>query len=154
MVFSSLLFLFRFLPVVLLIYYVVPAKLRNLVLLLVSLVFYAWGEPVYVFLMIVSILVSYTGGLLVDHFRRAGEDRKAKLALAAAVAAGLGLLAYFKYANFVLRTINSLSGSSIPLLSLTLPIGISFYTFQTISYVIDVYRGSSLTAPTSRCFRS
>ena len=149
MVFSSLLFLFRFLPVVLLIYYVVPAKLRNLVLLLVSLVFYAWGEPVYVFLMIVSILVSYTGGLLVDHFRRAGEDRKAKLALAAAVAAGLGLLAYFKYANFVLRTINSLSGSSIPLLSLTLPIGISFYTFQTISYVID-----ALTAPTSRCFRS
>ncbi len=145
MVFSSLLFLFRFLPVVLLIYYVVPAKLRNLVLLLVSLVFYAWGEPVYVFLMILSILVSYTGGLLVDHFRRAGEDRKAKLALAAAVAAGLGLLAYFKYANFVLRTINSLSGSSIPLLSLTLPIGISFYTFQTISYVIDA---------TSRCFRS
>ena len=143
MVFSSLLFLFRFLPVVLLIYYVVPAKLRNLVLLLVSLVFYAWGEPVYVFLMIVSILVSYTGGLLVDHFRRAGEDRKAKLALAAAVAAGLGLLAYFKYANFVLRTINSLSGSSIPLLSLTLPIGISFYTFQTISYVIDVYRGNA-----------
>ena len=125
MVFSSLLFLFRFLPVVLLIYYVVPAKLRNLVLLLVSLVFYAWGEPVYVFLMIVSILVSYTGGLLVDHFRRAGEDRKAKLALAAAVA------------------VNSLSGSSIPLLSLTLPIGISFYTFQTISYVIDVYRGNA-----------
>ena len=143
MVFSSLLFLFRFLPVVLLIYYVVPAKLRNLVLLLVSLVFYAWGEPVYVFLMIVSILVSYTGGILVDHFRRAGEDRKAKIALTAAVAAGLGLLAYFKYANFVLRTINSLSGSSIPLLSLTLPIGISFYTFQTISYVIDVYRGNA-----------
>ena len=143
MVFSSLLFLFRFLPVVLLIYYVVPAKLRNLVLLLVSLVFYAWGEPVYVFLMIVSILVSYTGGLLVDHFRRAGEDRKAKVALTAAVAAGLGLLAYFKYANFILRTVNSLSGSSIPLLSLTLPIGISFYTFQTISYVIDVYRGNA-----------
>lgn len=143
MVFSSLLFLFRFLPVVLLIYYVVPAKLRNLVLLLVSLVFYAWGEPVYVFLMIVSILVSYTGGILVDHFRRAGEDRKAKIALTAAVAAGLGLLAYFKYANFVLRTVNSLSGSSIPLLSLTLPIGISFYTFQTISYVIDVYRGNA-----------
>ena len=143
MVFSSLLFLFRFLPVVLLVYYVVPAKLRNLVLLLVSLVFYAWGEPVYVFLMIVSILVSYTGGLLVDHFRRAGEDRKAKVALTAAVAAGLGLLAYFKYANFILRTVNSLSGSSIPLLSLTLPIGISFYTFQTISYVIDVYRGNA-----------
>ena len=109
MVFSSLLFLFRFLPVVLLIYYVVPAKLRNLVLLLVSLVFYAWGEPVYVFLMIVSILVSYTGGLLVDHFRRAGEDRKAKVALTAAVAAGLGLLAYFKYANFILRTVNGLN---------------------------------------------
>lgn len=143
MVFSSLLFLFRFLPVVLLLYFTAPRKLRNLVLLLVSLVFYAWGEPVYVILMVVSILISWTGGLLVDHFLEKGQEGPAKCALIVSVALGLSLLGFFKYGDFVLRTINDLSGSSIPLLSLTLPIGISFYTFQTISYVIDVYRRSA-----------
>ena len=143
MVFSSLLFLFRFLPLVLLLYFAAPRRLRNLVLLLVSLVFYAWGEPVYVILMIVSILISWTGGLMVDRFLRLGRRRNAKIALGISVAAGLSLLAFFKYSDFVLRTINELSHSEIPLLSLALPIGISFYTFQTISYVIDVYRGSA-----------
>ncbi len=143
MIFSSLLFLFRFLPLVLLLYYACPAKLRNLVLLLVSLVFYAWGEPVYVILMIVSILISWTGGLAVDLFLRAGNDRAAKISLGIAVAAGLSLLGFFKYADFVLRTINQITRSDIPLLSLALPIGISFYTFQTISYIIDVYRGNA-----------
>lgn len=143
MVFSSLLFLFRFLPVVLILYFAFPAKFRNLILLLVSLVFYAWGEPVYVILMVVSILISWLGGLFVDRFMQAGEPGRAKVALGISTAAGLGLLAYFKYANFLLRTINSLAGSDIPLLELSLPIGISFYTFQTISYVIDVYRGNA-----------
>lgn len=143
MIFSSLLFLFRFLPLVLLLYYAVPRKLRNLVLLLVSLVFYAWGEPVYVVLMIVSILISWTGGLAVDRFRRGGREGAARIALILSVSAGLLLLGFFKYADFVLRTVNQIAGSDIPLLSLALPIGISFYTFQTISYIIDVYRGNA-----------
>ena len=143
MVFSSLLFLFRFLPLVLILYFAVPPRLRNLVLLLVSLVFYAWGEPVYVILMIVSILISWTGGLLVDRFLRAGNRRAAKISLVLSVAAGLFLLGFFKYADFVLRTVNELAHSDIPMLSLALPIGISFYTFQTISYIIDVYRSNA-----------
>ena len=143
MIFSSLLFLFRFLPIVLLLYYALPKKLRNLVLLLVSLVFYAWGEPVYVVLMIVSILISWSGGLAVDHFLRAVNEKGARISLGVSVAAGLSLLGFFKYADFVLRTINQAAGSDIPLLRLALPIGISFYTFQTISYIIDVYRGTA-----------
>ena len=143
MVFSSLLFLFRFLPVVLILYFAVPPRLRNLVLLLVSLVFYAWGEPVYVILMIVSILISWTGGLMVDRFLCTGNSRAAKISLVVSVSAGLGLLGFFKYADFVLRTVNQLAKSDIPMLSLALPIGISFYTFQTISYIIDVYRGNA-----------
>lgn len=143
MIFSSLLFLFRFLPVVLILYYAVPARFRNLVLLLVSLVFYAWGEPVYVLLMLVSILISWLGGYFVSYYKERGNERKAKLVLLAAVAAGLGLLGYFKYADFAIRSVNALTGAGIPLLELALPIGISFYTFQTISYVIDVYRGSA-----------
>jgi len=143
MVFSSLLFLFRFLPAVLLLYFISPKKFRNLVLLVVSLVFYAWGEPVYVVLMIVSILISWLGGLFVDRFVREGRETKAKWAMGIAVAAGLSLLGYFKYANFFLRTVGQITRSDIPLLQMSLPIGISFYTFQTISYVIDVYRGSA-----------
>ena len=140
MVFSSLLFLFRFLPAVLLLYFIAPRRLRNTVLLLVSLVFYAWGEPVYVILMIVSILISWSGGLAVDRFLRQGRERAAKWALVLSVGAGLSLLAFFKYANFAIRTAGQLTHTDIPLLNLTLPIGISFYTFQTISYIIDVYR--------------
>ena len=143
MIFSSLLFLFRFLPLVLILYFAFPKKLRNLILLLVSLVFYAWGEPVYVILMIVSILISWSGGLAVDRFLRAGNERAAKIALGLSVAAGLSLLGFFKYADFVLRTIGQITHSDIPLLQLALPIGISFYTFQTISYIIDVYRGTA-----------
>ena len=143
MVFSSLLFLFRFLPAVLLFYFIVPRRFRNLVLLLVSLVFYAWGEPVYVFLMILSILISWGGGLAVSHYRAAGRERAAKTALVLSVGAGLSLLGFFKYADFLIRTVNSLTGAHIPLLHLTLPIGISFYTFQTISYIIDVYRSDA-----------
>jgi alginate O-acetyltransferase complex protein AlgI len=128
---------------VLLFYFIVPRRFRNLVLLLVSLVFYAWGEPVYVFLMIISILISWGGGLSVSRFRAAGRERAAKTALILSVGAGLSLLGFFKYADFLIRTVNSLTGAHIPLLHLTLPIGISFYTFQTISYIIDVYRSDA-----------
>ncbi len=143
MIFSSLLFLFRFLPVVLLLYYIVPVSLRNLVLLLVSLVFYAWGEPVYVVLMLCSIFVSWMGGLLVDRFHTAGEEWKAKWSLILSVAIGLSFLAFFKYSNFAIRTVNGVAGTDFDLLKIALPIGISFYTFQTISYIIDVYRGTA-----------
>lgn len=143
MVFSSLLFLFRFLPAVLLVYYVVPRRWRNLVLLLFSLAFYAWGEPIYIVLMLASILVSYTGGILIDRFKRAEKMKAAKAALVISSAVSLSQLAFFKYADFAIETVNSLTGRDIAILHLALPIGISFYTFQTMSYIIDVYRGEA-----------
>ena len=143
MIFSSLLFLFRFLPAVLVLYYLAPRPLRNLVLLLCSLVFYAWGEPVYIILMIVSILVSYTGGILVDRFKTQGKRRAARAALLGSSVVSLSLLGFFKYADFVIGTVNSLTGAGIDLLKIALPIGISFYTFQTMSYTMDVYRGEA-----------
>ena len=143
MIFSSLLFLFRFLPAVLVLYYLAPRPLRNLVLLLCSLVFYAWGEPVYIILMIVSILVSYTGGILVDRFKTQGKRRATRAALLGSSVVSLSLLGFFKYADFLIGTVDSLTGAGINLLKIALPIGISFYTFQTMSYTIDVYRGEA-----------
>ena len=143
MIFSSLLCLFRFLPAVLVLYYLAPRPLRNLVLLLCSLVFYAWGEPVYIILMIVSILVSYTGGILVDRFKTQGKRRAARAALLGSSVVSLSLLGFFKYADFLIGTVDSLTGAGINLLKIALPIGISFYTFQTMSYTIDVYRGEA-----------
>ncbi|MDD6616638.1 MAG: MBOAT family protein, partial [Lachnospiraceae bacterium] len=143
MIFSSLLFLFRFLPVVLILYYAAPVRLRNLILFIASLVFYAWGEPVYIVLMTVSILVSYLGGILVDRYVQKGRRGSAKAALLLSCTVSLSLLGFFKYANFLIDTINSLTGAGFALLSISLPIGISFYTFQTMSYTIDVYRGEA-----------
>ena len=143
MIFSSLLFLFRFLPAVLIVYYIVPPALRNLVLLLFSLLFYAWGEPVYIILMIVSILVSYTGGIIVDSQKKRGNQAAAKIALIISSVISLSLLGFFKYADFAIGTVNSLTGMDFELLHLALPIGISFYTFQTMSYTIDVFRGEA-----------
>ena len=143
MVFSSLLFLFRFLPLVLICYYIAPAGLKNLVLFVFSLVFYAWGEPVYIVLMLISILISYSGGILVDHYKKAGKIRAARAALILSSILSLSLLGFFKYANFVLETVNQLTGAGLGLFAFTLPIGISFYTFQTMSYTIDVFRGEA-----------
>ena len=143
MVFSSLLFLFRFLPAVLLIYYIMPRPLRNFVLLLFSLVFYAWGEPVYILLMLASILLSYTGGILIDWFLGQQKRKWAKAALIFSCSISLFLLAFFKYADFAVETVNSLTGAGLAMLHVALPIGISFYTFQTLSYTIDVYRGEA-----------
>lgn len=143
MIFSSLLFLFRFLPAVLLVYYIVPHSLRNLVLLLFSLIFYAWGEPVYIILMLVSILVSYICGILAAQFKQSGKMKAAKATLIVSSAVSLSLLAFFKYTDFVIETVNSLSDAKIAVLHIALPIGISFYTFQTISYTVDVYRGEA-----------
>lgn len=143
MVFSSLLFLFRFLPAILLVYYIVPHRFRNLVLLLFSLVFYAWGEPIYVILMLASILISYTGGIFVDSFKKAEKMKAARATLIVSCVAGLSLLVFFKYAGFAVETVNRLTGAEITMIDIALPIGISFYTFQTLSYAIDVYRGEA-----------
>lgn len=143
MVFSSLLFLFRFLPVVLLLYYICPSKLKNLLLFIVSLIFYAWGEPVYVVLMLFSTLVDYIHGLLVAKFKREGRLTAAKIVVASSAVINLSLLGYFKYAGFIVSNVNTVFGLSWKLPEHTLPIGISFYTFQTMSYTIDVYRGDA-----------
>lgn len=143
MVFSSLLFLFRFLPIVLVCYFLAPGKLKNLVLFLLSLVFYAWGEPVYVVLMLFSTVVDYTHGILVDRYKREGRITRAKMVVASSVIINLLLLGFFKYSDFLIVNINSVLGTSIKTLNLGLPIGISFYTFQTMSYTIDVYRGAA-----------
>lgn len=141
MLFSSTVFLFAFLPAVLILYYIAPRKVRNLILFVFSLVFYAWGEPVYVLLMIASTIVAYITGLLADKTK---EGRKAwvpKVSLIAAILWNMGLLLFFKYTDFFIGNANDIFGLHIKLLGLKLPIGISFYSFQTLSYVIDVYRG-------------
>ncbi|ABX40618.1 MBOAT family O-acyltransferase [Lachnoclostridium phytofermentans] len=143
MVFSSLPFLFRYLPIVLILYFIAPRKYRNAVLFFTSLVFYAWGEPIYVLLMLFSTLVDYTHGMLVHHFKQKGEITKAKIALSSAMIINISLLGFFKYSDFAISNINALTGSDIGLLKLVLPIGISFYTFQTMSYTIDIYRGEA-----------
>ena len=138
MVFSSTIFLCVYLPLVLLGYYICPKKGRNLFLLIVSLVFYAWGEPKYVFLMIFSILVNYIFGRLMDKHRE--NKKRLKLMLVLSVVIDLGLLSVFKYTDFIITNVNAIFGANFDLLNIALPIGISFYTFQAMSYTIDVYR--------------
>ena len=140
MLFSSVPFLFYFLPAALLLYFLVPRRLKNAALLLASLFFYAWGEPKYVVLMLVSIAQGYLFGLLIEKHRGRNASR---LFLSLSILVSLGLLGYFKYADFFLSSVNAATGLSLPLLKLSLPIGISFYTFQVLSYVIDVYRGDT-----------
>lgn len=138
MVFSSISFLYYFLPLLLLIYFLVPSKCRNLVLLLFSLFFYFYGEPKYIFVLILSCLINYIFGLLISkHLNK----KKAKLYLIISIILNLGLLCYFKYTSFFIENINNIFKTNIPLLNIVMPIGISFFTFQTLSYVIDVYKG-------------
>ncbi len=143
MVFSSLSFLFAFLPIVIFIYFIAPKSLRNLVLFLMSLIFYAWGEPIYIVIMLFSTIVDYTHGLLISWLKKKGDIKKAKLVLLSAMVINLSLLVFFKYSYFIVSNINWIFSVDIPLLKLALPIGISFYTFQTMSYTIDVYRGEA-----------
>ena len=139
MVFSGIPFLYYFLPAVILCYFLAPGGLKNTVLLLFSLVFYAWGEPKYVLLMAVTILLFYLCGLAIG---RATSKIGKKLWLILSVVVGIGLLGVFKYADFFISGFSAATGISVPLLRLALPVGISFYTFQSLSYTIDVYRGS------------
>ena len=138
MLFSSVPFLYYFLPATLLLYLVAPRCLKNAVLLLVSLVFYAWGEPRYIAVMLASVALGYVFGLLIERFR---GKRAAKVFLALSVASSLAFLVYFKYADFFITNWNAVTGFAVPLLEIALPIGISFYTFQILSYTVDVYRG-------------
>ena len=140
MVFSKPIFLFGFLPIVLILYYACPRRLKNTVLLIMSLIFYAWGEPRFVFLMLFTIIVDYIAGRLIAQFSDGGTRHAARTVLILAMVINLGLLCYFKYANFIIENLNVLLKGRIEPLNIALPIGISFYTFQTMSYVIDVYR--------------
>ena len=138
MVFSSIVFIFTFLPLVILAYYLAPVKLRNFVLLLASLIFYAWGEPVYLFLMLYSILFNYVIGLDIERQQEKGRNGRGSLILGVTV--NLLLLGLFKYYGFLAENLSRLFAVELPDVSLGLPVGLSFYTFQSISYLADVYR--------------
>lgn len=140
MLFSSIPFLYWFLPCVVLFYFAAPRGLKNTVLLLSSLFFYGWGEPVYVLWMLLAIVMAYLSGLLIERFR--STLRLARIFLVLSVSFSLAMLGYFKYADFFIRNFNAVTGLSVPLLKIALPIGISFYTFQILSYTVDVYRGA------------
>jgi len=140
--------MFVFLPAVLLLYLAAPKKLKNTVLLLSSLVFYGWGEPKYVFLMLATIFVNYICGLMIEKFR---EKKFSKIFLIISLVFSLGMLGYFKYADFFIENFNAMTGLSVPLLNIALPIGISFYTFQILSYTVDVWRN---TVPAQKSFIS
>ena len=141
MIFSSIFFLFVFLPVTLILYFLVPWKLKNTVLLIVSLIFYAWGEPVYVFLMLFSILFNYISGIEIQKYREENNEKFLRFSFWFTVVVNLAILGFFKYYGFLLDNINAILPVNIPYRELALPVGISFYTFQTLSYIIDVYKG-------------
>ena len=143
MVFSTPLFLFYFLVAVLLVYYLVPLRLRNGVLMLASLFFYYWGEQDYTLIMLLSTVIDYTHGLLVQRFKERGQDRYARMTVVSSVFFNLSILFFFKYWDFLAGSLQSIGLEWMPVLGITLPIGISFYTFQTMSYTIDVYRGDA-----------
>ena len=145
MVFSSLVFMFAYLPLTLLIYYIVPRKGRNIFLFFINLLFYGWGEPKLIVLMLINIAVNYIGGYLVDKFK--DDTKKRKLVLILTCVIDIGTLAVFKYTGMIVETVNMLPFLNLPTPQISLPIGISFYTYQTMRNVIDVYRGD---APVSK----
>lgn len=143
MVFSTPLFLFYYLPLVLLVYYITPARFRNFVLLLASLFFYYWGEQGYTLIMLLSVGIDYVHGQIVHRCKTRGNDLGARLAVASSVVFNLAILFFFKYWDFAAGSLQAAGMDCLPVLNISLPIGISFYTFQTMSYTIDVYRGDS-----------
>ncbi len=139
MIFSSVFFIFVFLPVALILYYIMPRQLKNAVLLLISLFFYAWGEPVYVFLMLFSIVFNYFSGLQIADFKSREDSYRARISFWFTIIVNIAILSFFKYYGFLLANLNAILPFDIPYHELALPIGISFYTFQILSYIIDVY---------------
>lgn len=144
MVFSSAVFLFVFLPITAFVYYFSAAQVKNYVLLIASLFFYAWGEPQYILLMLLSILINYVFGLIIEGIRGRKKDKLCSLLMCLAVVFNLALLGYYKYAGFLYENLNRVLPLNLDIPQVPLPIGISFYTFQILSYVIDVYRGNVL----------
>ena len=144
MVFSSTVFVFFFLPATLLVYFVCPSQRRNFVLLCFSLIFYSWGEPIYITIMLFSTVFDYMNGRLIEKFQAAQKEKAAKAVLIGSIVINLGILGFFKYSNFFIGNVNGMFRTEIPLLDIALPIGISFYTFQTMSYTIDVYRKNAM----------
>ena len=140
MVFSSIVFLYIFLPLMLLLYFIVPSKLKNAIMILASLVFFAWGEIRYIFIMLVLAVMDFICGKQITKYQN--NKKKKIIFLMINVVVNLGILFFFKYADFIITNINNLTGLSIPLLNIPLPIGVSFNTFQSLSYIIDVYRGT------------
>ena len=136
MLFTSISFLYYFLPALIIIYFITPKKYKNIILLIASLLFYFYGEPKYVFLMILEIIIAYIGAILIDKYKN-----QSKNILIISLFIHVFLLIIFKYTDFIIQTINDISNANIKLLNIALPIGISFYTFQIISYIIDVYNG-------------
>ena len=134
MLFTSISFIYYFLPIVIAIYFITPKKMRNLILFFASMIFYFYGEPKYIFLMLAEILIAYIGAILIDKYKK-------KSLLVITISIHIGLLCVFKYTDFIISNINSVLGANISLLRIVLPIGISFYTFQILSYIIDVYKG-------------
>ena len=141
MLFNSITFLLVFLPITLVLYFVLPKQLRNIILLLVSIFFYAWGEPIYIFLMVISILLNYFCGMDIHNRKKLGLE--AKNSFIFAVVVNLAVLGFFKYYEFAITTINGIFSADFAIRNLPLPIGISFYTFQAISYLVDIYRGNA-----------
>ena len=140
MVFSSITFLYIFLPIMLLLYFIVPSKLKNAVMILASLIFFAWGEIRYILIMLILAVMDFVcGNLITKHL---GNKKKMRLYLFIDVGVNLLILFFFKYSDFIIANINALTGLNIPLLNIPLPIGVSFNTFQSLSYIIDVYRGT------------
>ena len=139
MVFSSVLFIFRFLPIAMILYFLTPNKFKNLTLLLVSLIFYSWGEPKYFLIMVASIFVDYFVSRGIEKSRN--NKKVSIMLLSISILFNLGILFFFKYFNFFLENINNILGLSLKYVKITLPLGISFYTFQTMSYTIDVFLG-------------
>ena len=137
MVFSSAIFLWLFLPITLLVYYLAPGRLKNLFLLLASLTFYSWGEPKYIFLMMISIVINYFLGLIIDKF----NNQLKCCIFVVAILFNIGILMFFKYGAFLIENVNLVFGIELSVPQIALPIGISFYTFQALSYIIDLYRG-------------
>ena len=143
MVFSTPIFFFYFLVLTLLLYYLVPRRGRNVVLLCSSLLFYYWGERTYVLIMFLSTAIDFTHGLLVDRYKKRGNDKAARRTVASSIIFNLALLFFFKYWDFIASSLQAVGLGFMPVLGTHLPIGISFYTFQTMSYTIDVYRGDA-----------
>ena len=140
MVFSSVVFLYIFLPIMLLIYFIVPKKFKNAVMILASLIFFAWGEIRYIFIMLILAVMDFWCGNNIN--KNEGNKKVQKIYLAIDVGVNLLILFFFKYADFIISNINGITGLNIPLLNIPLPIGVSFNTFQSLSYIIDVYKGT------------